>query len=220
MQEAAGTGAFIHLKTVIKMRILLSSLMGLALLSQGNYAPAQTGAARTKGLEELFAYHIRMGPPGIDESNDSNEKERHVLLKTSCEKILKGGGQFTFINNRNGRVKLQLRGVYTQGSMLYFLLRLNNRSPIDYEIDQIRFSVVDQPGRGQPLIGHGELFPLYQYDSSGLILGYSRQLNVVVLPRFTLPRGKRLLIEVLEKDGGRHLQINTGNFLLEKARIL
>ncbi|MBS1661382.1 MAG: DUF4138 domain-containing protein [Bacteroidetes bacterium] len=154
----------------------------------------------------------------------SREEEHSLLLKASCERIMKGPGQLTFLSNRNGKVKLQLRGIYTQGSMLYFLLRLNNRSPLDYEIERIRFSIVDPPARGagraMPLMRYGELSSVYLYDSTVLVPGYSRLRNVIVLPRFTLPRGKRLLIEVLEKDGGRHLQIKTSNFLLERARII
>ncbi|HEY6900199.1 MAG TPA: DUF4138 domain-containing protein [Puia sp.] len=200
------------------MKLNFFLLTGFALLSQGISVPAQTDVRRTKNIEQLLTYHARMA------ASSKEEEEHHVLLRASCEKIMKGLGQLTFISNRNGRVKLQLRGIYTQGPMLYFLFRLNNRSPLDYEIERIRFSIVDPPARGAsrtiPPASYAELSPVYQYDSTVLVPGYSRLRNVMVLPRFTLPRGKRLLIEVLEKDGGRHMQITTGNFLLERARII
>jgi hypothetical protein len=53
-----------------------------------------------------------------------------------------------------------------------------------------------------------------------VVRGYGQAANVVVLPRFTLPYGKRLVIEVLEKNGGRQLQLQTSNYMLERARIL
>jgi hypothetical protein len=41
---------------------------------------------------------------------------------------------------------------------------------------------------------------------------------VIVLPQFTLPDGKRLVIEVTEKNGGRKLQLFVDNFTLLRSR--
>jgi hypothetical protein len=64
------------------------------------------------------------------------------------------------------------------------------------------------------------LSPVYVYDSATLIKGYGRVTSVIVLPRLTLGKGKRLLIEVLEKNGGRQLQVQASNFTLENAKLI
>jgi len=204
------------------MKLLLSVLTGLALLSQANHAVAQAEAAKSKGLEQLFSSLTRFSiiDEGRSTTTEKVGEEHTVLFKASCEKIMKEGLRVTWLNSRNGKMKLQLRGIYTQGAALYFLLRLNNRSPLDYDVAGIRFLIADPAGRKNPTVIVGELQPMYIYDSNTLVRGYSRVTNVIVLPRFTLPRGKRLLVEVLEKNGGRHLQVAAGNFILEKARII
>jgi hypothetical protein len=157
-----------------------------------------------------------------------NDLSRNDLLRASCEKIMKEDMRITSlidmkidrVVHRSGKMKLQLRGIYTQGSALYFLLRMQNRSSLDYDVEAIHFFITDPSNRKTPLVKYGELKPVYVYDSSSVVRGYGQAANVVVLPRFTLPYGKRLVIEVLEKNGGRQLQLQTTNIILERARIL
>jgi hypothetical protein len=206
------------------MSRLTTILTGLVLLSQTGSAIAQTGAVKNKGIEQFFSTVLRSSPPTFSESPPKtdlhNAEERVVLLKSSCEKIIKEGSWVSYGNDRSGKMKLQLRGIYTQGPALYFLLRLKNRSSLDYDVEAIRFYVAGPAGRKRPLVRARELVPMYIYDSSSVIRGYSRSSNVVVLPKFTLPAGSRLLIEVLEKNGGRHLRLVAGNFMLERARVI
>jgi hypothetical protein len=53
-----------------------------------------------------------------------------------------------------------------------------------------------------------------------MIRGKSRELPVIVLPRFTLPSNKHLVIEVLEKNGGRNLALQAYNFTLLRPRLI
>jgi hypothetical protein len=199
-------------------------LTGLVLLSQTGTAIAQTGAVKNKGIEQLFSTVLRTSPSATGEGPPAtalrNAEERTILLRSSCERIIKEGSWISYGNDHSGKMKLQLRGIYTQGSALYFLLRLKNRSSLDYDIEAIRFYIAVPVGRKSPLVRARELSPIYLYDSSSVIRGYSHSSNVIVLPKFTLPAGRRLLIEVIEKNGGRHLRLLTGNFILERARIL
>jgi hypothetical protein len=220
------------------MTRLLLFLTGLALLGQVDHATAQTGAVKNKGLAEFFSSVFRSSSPvvsdGHPKTTDVKGGERNLLLhddllKVSCEKILKEGLRITSLfdrmNDRSGKMKLQLRGIYTRGPALYFLLRMHNRSALDYDVEAVRFYIASPQNRKTPLVRCGEVKPVYVYDSSSvvrgsMVRGYSQVTNVIVLPRFTLPYGKRLLIEVLEKNGGRHLQLLTTNFMLERAHLL
>jgi len=203
---------------------IIAILTGLTLLSQMSPATAQTGAVRNKGMEQFLSTVLRSSPPAVSEGPPRvdlhNVEERVILFRTSCERIIKEGSWISYGNDRSGKMKLQLRGIYTQGSVLYFLLRLKNRSSLDYDIEAIHFYIVVPPGRKGPVARYSELLPVYVYDSSAMVRGFSHNNNVIVVPRFTLPAGRRLLIEVLERNGGRHLHLLAGNFMLERARIL
>lgn len=235
------------------MKVFVLLLTGLTLLSQANHATAQRGAIKNQGLSQFFSSVFRSSSPivsdGRPKTTEVKGEERSAwpnnvlgnndLLKASCEKIIKDGMRITSLfdrlNNRSGKMKLQLRGIYTQGPALYFLLRMHNRSALDYDVEAIRFFIANPQNGKAPLIRCEEVKPVYVYDSSSvvggsmaggslaggsMVRGYSQATNVIVLPRFTLPYGKRLLIEVLEKNGGRHLQLQATNSMLEKAHIL
>jgi hypothetical protein len=232
------------------LRFVLT-LTGLALLSQARHATAQTGAVKNTGLDQFFSSVIRSSSSQSSFSavSDDHPMTSHIdlsrndLLRASCEKIMKEDMRASSlidmkidrVMHRSGKMKLQLRGIYTQGSALYFLLRMRNRSSLDYDVEAIHFFIADpsnrktpleknalarNPSVQSPLVNYKELKPVYVYDSSSVVRGYGQTANVVVLPRFTLPYGKRLVIEVLEKNGGRKLQLQTTNFMLERARIL
>ena len=209
------------------LRIIIF-LTGFALLSRISPATAQTGSVRNKGMEQFLSTVLRSSPPASGSPSPvnfrgpdlRNVEERVILFRTSCERILKEGSWISYGNDRSGKMKLQLRGIYTQGSVLYFLLRMKNRSSLDYDIEAIHFYIAGPTGNKGPVARWGELMPVFIYDSSSMVRGYSHSNNVIVVPRFTLPAGRRLLIEVLEKNGGRHLRLLAGNFMLERARIL
>jgi hypothetical protein len=105
-------------------------------------------------------------------------------------------------------------------------MQLSNRSPLDYDVDSIRFLITttgknkgpaSHPGAAQPARC---LQPVYIYDSTEMVPGHSRAVSIFVLPRFTLSAGQQLLIEVQEKNGGRHLQLQATNWILERARLI
>lgn len=204
------------------MKFTLSLLAGLFLLSPPGHAQGRTSTGQS--LDQLFSAVIRSSVtspappsgPGIKTPSELNKE----TLKLYCEKIVKDDQRFYYLKDRNGKMKLQVRGIYAGGPALFFLLRLNNRSPIDYEVDGLRFFIVETRSLKGGYMQPKALSPMYVYDSTVLVRGYSHTNSVIVLPRFTLSPGRQLLIEVREKEGGRHLRIQATNFVLERARLI
>jgi hypothetical protein len=64
------------------------------------------------------------------------------------------------------------------------------------------------------------LEPVRVYNQTTVIGGKATERMVFVLSRFTLPEKKQLVVEVGEKDGGRHQQFSLGNSQLIKAKII
>jgi hypothetical protein len=203
------------------MKSFFSFLTGCALLSQPNYAGAQVSVAHGQAISQLFSAVARSSAAGGDTSV-STVKSGGVNkeLKACCEKVAKDVQRIWYLNNRCGKMKLQVRGIYTRKATLFFVLRLNNRSPLDYDVDSIRFFIAQKEKGKHPPQRLTELLPVYVYDSAAQVKGYGRVTSVIVLPRFTLARKRRLLIEVLEKNGGRQLQVQASNFTLENARLI
>jgi hypothetical protein len=117
-------------------------------------------------------------------------------------------------------MSLQLKGIYTREDMIFFRLFLCNHSHLDYDIDSIRFYVTDNRWRKNTSLQITRLSPVYIYGNTQVIRGKGREAPVIVLPRFTLSAGKHLVIEVLEKNGGRNLQLQAYNFTLLRPRLI
>jgi hypothetical protein len=141
-------------------------------------------------------------------------------LKGCCEKLGNDKRRIYYLNTRNYRMSMQLKGIYTRGDMIFLRLFLCNHSHIDYDIDSIRLYVTDNFWRKNVPLRVTGLSPIYIYGNTQTIPGKSSAFPIVVLPRFTLPSGKHLVIELLEKNGGRHLQLQAYNFTLLRSRLI
>jgi len=194
------------------MKLLLVLLAGYALLCQPGNAAAQAGMAAARDQPVT----------GLVQPTASREQVAAIQaqLKACCQKIARDVQRIYYLNNRNGKVRLVVRGIYTRGKSLFFSLKLINRSALDYDVDSIRFFVAEKQKGVHPLQRLNELAPVYVYDSAVLVKGFSRAASVFVLPRLTLARHRRLQIEVLEKNGGRHLLVQASNFTLETAKLI
>lgn len=201
------------------MQNYLFLLAAAALFGQFRGATAQTTASsQGQTLDHLFSTVIRSSVADRPSAKPGNIPMATPDLRRCCEKIDRDIQRVYFLRNRNGRMRLQVRGVYTHGAALFFWLQLNNRSPLDYDVDSIVFQITGAgDGRVSP-VPPKTLAPLYVFDSTAMVPGRSRVTSIFVLPRFTLPAGRQLTIHVFEKNGGRNLQIQTGNYTLERAR--
>src|SRR5258708_30904902 len=157
------------------MTKFLSFLTGLTLLCQANQTTAQTGAVKNKGLDQFFSSFSRSSSPVVGDGHpktmEVKGEDRNLLspidlfandlLRASCEKIMKEEGlRITSLYNRgiyrlmdrSGKMKLQLRGIYTQASPLYFLFLFSNRPLLTYHYHLIRFFLASPHTRKNPFV--------------------------------------------------------------------
>ena len=118
------------------MKQLLLALAAIALFGQFNHAVAQTAATQGQLSNQLvqssdqFLTTVIMIICCIKVSIDQ------AAIKRCCEKIKKDIQRVYFLQNHNGKMKLQVKGVYAHGPSIFFWLQLNNRSPLDYDVDK------------------------------------------------------------------------------------
>lgn len=199
-------------------------LAAIALLGQVHRLTAQTTASsQGQIMDQLFSTTIRSAAADHPAGTKPGKMPMSVPispgdLRRCCEKIDRDIQRVWFLKDRNGRMKLQVKGVYTHGAALFFWLQLNNRSPLDYDVDSIAFQITTTSGKKVSPVPLKVLVPFYVFDSTTTVPGHSRVTSIFVLPRFTLSAGRQLRIHVQERNGGRNLQIQAGNFTLERAR--
>jgi conjugative transposon TraN protein len=122
------------------------------------------------------------------------------------------------ISDKKYKMKLQLNGLYIKDEVMYCKILLENNSNINYDIEMLGFYINDERKTKRTASQQIELQPLYVYGDTSVIYGQSKQVFVFALPKFTIPEKKYLFIQIMEKNGGRHLQLRVHNRTIVKAR--
>ena len=114
----------------------------------------------------------------------------------------------------------EVAGIYIQGEVIYYQLKITNQSPIDYDIEVLRFFIKDKRKGKRTAVQELDLTPIYVAGNSKQIKANSQTVVVVALEKFTIPDAKSLRIQIMEKNGGRHLSLRIGNRKIIQARVL
>lgn len=112
---------------------------------------------------------------------------------------------------------LDVKGVFVHGEVLYFQFALQNNSPIDYDVQSLRFFIRDQKKSKRTASQEVEVMPDYKLGNTEIIRHLSEQTVCIALPKFTIPDKKYLSVEMMEKNGGRHLSLYIRNKQLIRA---
>jgi conjugative transposon TraN protein len=124
------------------------------------------------------------------------------------------------LKSKQWEMKAVVKGIYIKGDVLFYHLELENQSSIDYDIDFIRFYIRDKTKAKRTAVQEIDLKPLCIVGNIESVKGASKNNIVVALEKFTIPDGKYLDLEIMERNGGRHLNLKIGNNKIVKAKLL
>ena len=85
-------------------------------------------------------------------------------------------------------------------------LEMNNRYSINYDIDFIKFYITDRKLMKKTAVQETIIEPLFQNGYSDTVTGKSKMDWVVGFDKFTIPEGRKFVVEIQEKNGGRHFK--------------
>jgi len=117
-------------------------------------------------------------------------------------------------------IQFILKGIYIHNGKYYFHTELANRTNVPFQIDFINFKVVDKKIAKRTMVQERPMMPLRTYKPLDEIGGKMTEQNVFLLDQFTIADDKVLLIEIFEKNGGRHQTFQVENSDLIKARLI
>ena len=109
---------------------------------------------------------------------------------------------------RNGELR---QGVHTQ---------TKNSSNVPFDTDFIKFKITDKKVPKRTAIQETVLDAVRSYNEVVEIAGKSTVRTVYALPKFTIPDDKLLLVELYEKNGGRHQTIRVENADIVNAEVI
>lgn len=119
--------------------------------------------------------------------------------------------------DRNSGMEFRLNSIYINRDVLYFRFQLKNNSNVSYDVDNIKFTIKGQRKSKRTATQETEIEPVYKYGIFEKVQADSVANAIIALPKFTLPDSKYLFIQVLEKNGGRNLNLVLKNRQIMKA---
>ncbi|MFV8324946.1 conjugative transposon protein TraN [Flavobacterium sp. ZS1P14] len=124
------------------------------------------------------------------------------------------------IKDNKYNMLLQLNGLFIHENVMYYRIKVENNSNINYDISQLRFFIRDQIKVKRTASQEIEIKPLYILNNTAVIQGNTTVCFVFALAKITIPEEKYLAIQLMEDKGGRHLELQVNNKKLMQLGIL
>ena len=89
-----------------------------------------------------------------------------------------------------------------------------------FDVDFITFKIVDKKVAKRTAMQEQVIFPLRAYNYATCVAGKKDERTVFTFDKFTIPDDKCLVVELNEKNGGRHQSFTVENEDLVRARVI
>ena len=147
--------------------------------------------------------------------------ESPLLVKLIMQSIYKNNDRkIRHLGSKRFDIQFVVKGIYTYNGILYVHTQTKNSSNVPFDTDFIKFKIIDKKVAKRTAIQETVLDAVRSYNEVVEIGGKSTVRTVYALPKFTIPDDKILLVELYEKNGGRHQTIRVENEDIVNAEVI
>nr|WP_293296889.1 DUF4138 domain-containing protein [Allomuricauda sp.] len=139
---------------------------------------------------------------------------RTYYYQKFCSYLLTRKHRIGRIKKRSEDIGLSIENIVFDREELYFVIRIENRSTLDYDLNFLNFSVeTRQKGKKKSLQSLYQE-PLFVHDRPTKIAEGETSRLVYVMPKFSLSDDRRVILELNENNGERNLKLKVShNFI-------
>jgi len=141
----------------------------------------------------------------------------HLIMKSIYKNDRR---EINHIGSRKFGIQYLLKGIYTHDGLLYFHTQITNSSNVPFDLDFITFKIVDKKVMKRTAIQETVIFPIRAFNYATRIAGKSCERTVFVMDKFTIPDDKEFIVEMNEKNGGRHQRFEVQNSDIVGAKLI
>jgi conjugative transposon TraN protein len=145
------------------------------------------------------------------ESINQEQMENYASMAFESRQKMRG------IKDKTFGIRLKLNGLFIHEDIMLMRFNIANETNINYDIDQLRMYIRDQKKSKRTAMQEIEILPVLVHNNTNKVIGQSDTTIVFVVPKFTIPDKKYLAIQLMEKNGGRHLELHVKNKKIVKA---
>ncbi len=153
----------------------------------------------------------------LKELGNESPKVVNLIMKSIYESDKR---EIKHIGSKRFGVQYLLKGIYTYNGFLYFHTQTTNNSEVPFDVDFVRLKLVDKKVAKRTAIQETVMLPVRAYNHNIQIQGRRTERTVFALEKFTIPNGKQLIVELFEKNGGRHQSFVVENEDIVRAKVI
>ena len=153
----------------------------------------------------------------LTELGSESPKVVHLIMKSIYKSDKR---KVKHIGCKRFGIQYLLKGIYTHNGMLYFHTQVKNSSNVPFDVDFIRWKIVDKKVAKRTAIQETVVEPLRAYHFITQVHGKRSERTVFAMDKFTIPDGKQLVVELFEKNGGRHQSFVIENDDVSRAETI
>jgi conjugative transposon TraN protein len=145
-----------------------------------------------------------------DESPQAVQMSMEKIYNTNRKKI-------RHVHSKQFGIEFLLRGIFIQNGLLFLQTEIKNTSDIPFDVDFLVFKIVDKKVIKRTAIQETIIKPVRAYNNMTSVKGNEVESTVFAFKKFTIPDKKQLVVELFEKNGGRHQRLVIKNGDLVRA---
>jgi conjugative transposon TraN protein len=138
-------------------------------------------------------------------------ENKKTAMATYANGILDNQRTLWGVRDNSWNIDAAVIGTYIKDDIIYYQLRIKNNSPINYGIEVLRFYIRDKKKGKRTAVQENELKPLHVSGNISQVKSFSQNIIVVAMDKFTIPDKKFMGLQIMEKNGGRHLMMKLSN---------
>lgn len=152
--------------------------------------------------------------PGINFSNQSiTSFETQQIVRQ-----LKDSAAFFSRKKVKNGIGIQLQTIHVAKDQLFFGLTLINNTRVTFDVDFVRMYIIDQKKGKRTSFQRQDITPIYT-DTLKRVNPITKPRYMLSVDKFTIPDKKEFIIELFEKNGGRHIALRIKNRHLLRAKL-
>lgn len=151
---------------------------------------------------------------------EATGRERPSVVKKTLNDIYRLNRTEMRLRQKHYGIETEVQGIYIRNDVIYIHLSLYNNSNISFEVEDLHFRIEDRKVAKRTAQQQTPLELLRVCNDLRIVRAHQRQRTVFALPKFTMPDDKRLVLEIVERNGARHQRIEIRNKQIRLARTL
>jgi len=187
--------------------------------------PYQTNLSFATIDDKFYTYDVdyRQNPPAFvyEIGEEQPEDKANVILTRNIlpaqerddimEKVYNERRNIFNLGIRGNKITFSVNNIHIYNDLLLFTFEIENKSKIAYDIEYIRYFIIDKKTVKLTASQEVDQTPVFSDHFTERIEGKSTMKYIIGFSKFTVPDDKVFRIEIIERNGGRHLSFDLEN---------